>query len=103
MLVADVLRGFICYYLNAYYSGPLLNYPIMDQIKDVFPSYGLAVAIALPVYLLSYIPINNTILLFIQIFIGGFLAFVLCEKTKLPEYIEIKSIVMPYINKVYKK
>lgn len=103
MLIADVIRGLICYYLNAYYSRYLINYPITEQIKDIMPSFGIAVCIAIPVYLISYLPLPTYVTLAIQLIFGGALAFFICEKIKLPEYIEIKSIVMLSINKIVRR
>ena len=103
MLVADVVRGYVCYYLNAYYSRYLLNYPIEEQVKDILPSFGVALGCALPTYLISLIPLPSYLLLFIQMILGSVLAFVICEKSKLPEYIELKGIAMPIINKIIKR
>lgn len=93
MLLADVVRNIICYYLNAYYSKALLNYGISEQVKDVLPSFICAVIIALPVYLLSFFKVNFCLLLILQLLLGGFLLFIVLEKKKLPEYIEIKNII----------
>lgn len=103
MLVGSVLTGFINYYLNAYYSGPFLNYSIKEQIKDILPSFGVAITMAVPVFAMSFIPLNPFILLPLQILVGAFITITICETTKLPEYFEIKDIAMPIINKVIKR
>lgn len=103
MLGGSVVTGCIAYYLNAYYSGPFLNYSIKEQVKDILPSFGVAVAMAVPVYTMSFIPLNPFILLPLQIVVGAVITLVICEATKLPEYIELKGIAMPVINKVIKR
>lgn len=103
MLGGSVVTGCIAYYLNAYYSGPFLNYSIKEQVKDILPSFGVAVAMAVPVYAMSFIPLNPFILLPLQILSGAIITLVICEATKLPEYIELKGIVMPIINKIIKR
>ena len=103
MLGGSVVTGFIAYYLNAYYSGPLLNYSIKEQIKDILPSFGVAVAMAVPVYAMSFIPLNPFIMLLLQIVVGAIITISICEMTKLPEYLELKGIAMPVINKVIKR
>lgn len=103
MLGGSVVTGCIAYYLNAYYSGPFLNYSIKEQVKDILPSFGVAVAMAVPVYAMSFIPLNPFILLPLQIVVGAVITLVICEATKLPEYIELKGIAMPVINKVIKR
>lgn len=103
MLWGSVVTGFIAYYLNAFYSGPFLNYSIKEQVKDILPSFCVAVAMALPVFAMSFTSMNPFVLLPLQIVVGAGITIVICEATKLPEYFEIKVIVMPFINKVIKR
>ncbi len=103
MVMASVFVGFISYYLNAYYSGPFLHYGIRHQIRDIQPSFFVAVGIALPVYLLSFLPFSPFLLLPLQLFVGAVLAVVLCETTKLPEYLEIREIILKVIRKFRKE
>lgn len=103
MLAGSLVTSLIAYYLNAYYSGPFLNYSIKEQIKDILPSFGVAVTIAVPVFALSFIPLNPFLLLPLQIVVGAVFTIGICEVTKLPEYIELKGIAMPIINKVIKR
>lgn len=103
MLAGSVLTGLIAYYLNAYYSGPFLNYSIKEQVKDILPSFGVAVAMAIPVFAMSFIPLNPFILLLLQILTGATITIGICEAIKLPEYSELKGIAMPVINKIIKR
>lgn len=102
MLAGSLVTGIIAYYLNAYYSGPFLNYSIKEQVKDILPSMGVAIAMTIPVYAMNFIPLNPFMLLPIQILIGAVITISICEVTKLPEYIEIKGIVKPVINRFIK-
>ena len=103
MLGCSVVIGCIAYYLNAFYSGPFLNYSIKEQVKDILPSFGVSIAMALPVYVMSFIPLYHFILLPLQIVAGAIITISICEVIKLPEYLEIKGIAMPIINKVIKR
>ncbi|MBR3771539.1 MAG: lipopolysaccharide biosynthesis protein [Clostridium sp.] len=103
MLWGSVVTGLFAYYLNAYYSGPFLNYSIKEQVKDILPSFGVSVAMAVPIYVMSFIPLNSFILLPLQIVAGASITISICEATKLPEYIELKGIAMPIINKVIRR
>ena len=103
MLITSVFAGMISYYLNAYYTSPLLDYGIKEQVKDILPSLGVSVAMAVPVFAMSFIPLNPFILLPLQIVAGAIITISICEVTKLPEYLEIKGIAMPVINKVIKR
>lgn len=100
MLVGTLMSSLISYYLNAYYSGPFLNYSIKEQIKDILPSFGVAVVMVIPVYAMNFIPINPFLLLPLQIVAGALITIGICEAIKLPEYLEIKGIIMPFINKL---
>lgn len=103
MLIASIITGFICFFLNSYYTGKKLGYSSWKQLKDIAPSYGIAFVIALSVYFLKFLPLSNWIILPIQILMGIFVFFVLCEITKLQEYIEVKNIALSAIKKIVKK
>ena len=93
MLIGSVIIGIFSYYLNAYYSGPFLNYSIKEQVKDIFPSFMIAIIIATPVYMMSFLSINSLLLLVLQIIVGVLSIIGICELTKFSTYIEIKEIV----------
>ena len=58
------------------------------------PSFLVALFMALPVYAISYLPLNPFVLLPIQLLAGLLIVLALCEKIGLEEYKEIKSIVL---------
>lgn len=99
MLIASVFIGFVCFFLNSYYSGKELGYSSWMQLKDVAPSFTLAIIIALAVYFLKFLSISYLIILPIQILIGAIVFFVICEKTKMTEYEDIKAMVIPVLSK----
>ncbi len=102
MLWGSVFVGFICYYLNSYYSGRDLNYGIMEQIKDILPSFLMAFLMAAILWSISFISISPFILLPLQIMIGFLIIFAIGEKTKMNEYLELKEIIVSTINKILK-
>jgi len=102
MLWCSVFISFLSLYLNAYYSGRDLNYGIIEQIKDIFPSFLIAFFMAAIVWPISFINISPFILLPTQILIGFVVIFAIGEKTKLNEYIELKEIIISTINKILK-
>lgn len=103
MIAGSVFTGFISYYLNAYYSGPFLNYSIKDQIRDIMPSFIISLVMAAIVYPLSFIHMPQAAIFAIQILLAASVVIGLCEKMKLSEYCEIKAIVLPIIFKVLKR
>ena len=103
MLVGSICTGIISFFLNSYYTGRELNYSSWMQIKDIAPCYGVAIAIALAVYFLKYIPITFWIILPLQIVIGVVVFFVLNEHIGLEEYKTIKEIAKHYFNIILKR
>jgi len=103
MLVGSIITGIIAYFLNSYYSGKKLGYSSWKQLRDIAPSYGIALLVAISVYFFKYLPISNFIILPIQIAVGTGVLFLVCEKTKLEEYREVKGIATAYIIKLRRK
>ena len=99
MLGGSVIVGWIAYYLNAYYSGPYLNYSIGAQIRDILPSMCLALGMAIIVWLAGLLPITPYVLLPIQILIGAAIVFCVCEWKRIDEYMELKQIVLGLLRK----
>ena len=93
MLWVNIFIGIIGYFLNSYYSGRLLGYSSWMQLRDIAPSYALAITIALSVWFLKYLPLSYWIVLPLQIIIGATVFFTLCRLFKLNEYKEIMDIL----------
>ena len=94
MLWVNIFVGIIGYFLNAYYSGRLLGYSSWMQLRDIAPSYALAIATALSVYFLKFLPLNYWVVLPLQIVLGILVFFGLCKIIRMEELEEIKTIVM---------
>ena len=103
MLVASIITGIIAFFLNSYYSGVSLGYSSLMQIKDVSQSYLIAIAIAISVYFLKYLPISVWYILPIQISVAVLALVSLCKLTKCEEYLETKMIVIPILKKIFRK
>lgn len=100
MLYTNLVTGLIAFFLNSYYSGKLLNYSSWMQIKDIAPSYCVAVLVALPVWLLKYLPFSNWAILPIQIIVGFIVFFFICSIAKMEEYEEVKRMALPILYKL---
>ena len=103
MIWGSVFTGMFSYYLNSYYSGKYLNYSMLAQIKDVLPSFGIAVVMAVLTYSVSLLPLSPFILLPMQIVVGISITIMLCEWYKRLEYQEIKSMALSILRKLKKK
>ena len=69
------------------------------QIKDVAPSYGIAIAVAIPVWALNLLPVSEWIKLLVQLVAGLFLLYYICEITKTEEYFETKGVLLSFVKK----
>ena len=103
MLAGSIVTGIIAFFLNSYYTGRDLGYSSWQQLKDVAPSYGIALMIAVSVYFLKYLPVSNFVILPVQLVIGAAVFFGICEKFKIEEYVEVKGLTDNYIKKIRKK
>ena len=99
MLWVNIFVGIIGYFLNAYYSGRMLGYSSWMQLRDIAPSYALAIAIALPVWFLKFLPLSYWIVLPMQVLVGAFTFLAVCKVTKINEYSEILNILKRRKNK----
>ena len=103
MLIGSVVTSLIALILNSYYSGKIFNYTWWMQLKDIAPSLGIAILVAIPLYAFSFIPFSPFIIFPIQILLGFALAYRLCEFFKLEEYILLRSIIVKNLRKFQKK
>ena len=100
MLWGGVIVGFVSYYLNAYYSGLYVDYKIGEQIKDILPSFAVAAIMCLAVLSLNLLNIPYFWLLLLQIVTGVGIVFALCAVFRLEAFIEIKGLLLSYIEKL---
>ena len=97
MLIGSIIVGVANFFLNSYYSGKELGYSSWTQLLDVAPSYGVAFLMAISVYFIKYLPMNNWIILALQIVVGIVVMVAVCELTNLQEYKDVRIICRDYI------
>lgn len=103
MLYVNLLNGLISFFLNSYWTGKFLGYTSWMQIKDIAPSFSLALIIAVSVWFLKYLPVSNWIILPLQVVVGAIVFFFIVHITKMSEYDEVKEMAKPIIRKISKK
>ena len=103
MLCGSVFTSFIAFFLNSYYSAELISYPTLRQIRDVLPTFLVSLTVAGIMWGLSFLPLSYYVVLPLQIVAGLLLAFLIYERLKLPEYMEIRSMVLSILQKVKNK
>ncbi|MCD4832929.1 MAG: lipopolysaccharide biosynthesis protein [Bacteroidales bacterium] len=94
MIVGMIVISLIAYFLNSYYSGKLINYSSIQQLKDISSSFLLAIFVGIVIFVTgNLIQASNFVKLLIQILTGAVLSFGLAEFFKLESYFYIKSII----------
>lgn len=99
MLWGSVCYGVIAYYLNSYYSGKLLGYSFINQLRDIMPLFCIASFMAILIYFISFLPLSPIIVLVFQIIAGIIIIVLVCELFKIEEYLEIKRILFSKIGR----
>lgn len=99
MLYLNLVTGTIIFFLNSYYSGKQIGYSSWMQIKDVAPSYGIAIVVALTIFFIKYLPLSFYVLLPTQIVLGIYVLFLVCIATKMREFMELKDMAASYLQR----
>jgi len=102
MILGMWFNSVFAYFLNSYYSGKLINYPVNEQLTDIMPSLFLALFMGVMVFIAGQaITTGYLSKLIIQLFMGGLLTVAACEIIKLDSYLNIKLIIKEKIISVY--
>jgi O-antigen/teichoic acid export membrane protein len=95
MILGMIIHSFICYFLNSRYAGLMIDYSVIEQIKDITPGFILAGTVAIIIFIPSlFINTIPIILLTGQLLLAALLVLTISEMTKLEPYLEIKEIVL---------
>ena len=93
MIVCMIFHSIISYFLNSYYSGKNIGYSSFQQLKDITPSFILAVLIGGLIFSIALLlDLPNYVVLIIQLITGGGLFFLMGELSKMQDYIFMKEI-----------
>lgn len=93
MICGMIVISIISYYLNSYYTGILIKYPILEQLRDLFSSLIMAILMGISIYAAGLLPFpNHWSMLFVQITIGLFVYLFLCRIFRIAAFMEIWQI-----------
>lgn len=99
MLISSAIVSWVCVFLYTYYTNKYYGYSTIEQFKDIMPSFGVALLMAVPVYLLTFLPISGYILLPVQIVLGFLLVVFWGRVLKLEEYKFVKETVKSLLSR----
>jgi teichuronic acid exporter len=92
MIYGMIVMSSISYYLNSYYTGVLIGYPVREQLRDLFSYLIMAVLMGMAVYAAGLLPFpNQWSVLLVQITIGVVIYVCLCWLFRLTAFMEIKQ------------
>jgi len=99
MIAGMIVNTIVAYYLNSYWSGKMIGYSFKDQVKDILPSFVLALVVGTAVYLVGLLlPLIPLWQLLIQLVSGGILLLVLCETLQIKDYVFVKKLASEKFN-----
>ena len=99
MLWGAVFTSVIFFFLNSYYASGLINYSSWNQIKDIFPSFSVAIVTSAVMWCCTLLNLQEELMLFIQCSVGFCFFIFVNETIKLNEYFDLKSILIYYVSR----
>ncbi len=94
MIYGMMIVSIIGYALSSYYTGVLINYPLTEQIRDLFPYLNIAVLMGISVYAVGLLPFPSPwCTLLVQIPIGIIIYACLCLVFRLTAFMEVWQTV----------
>ncbi|MFV0590520.1 MAG: lipopolysaccharide biosynthesis protein [Draconibacterium sp.] len=95
MIVGMIVNSIIGYLINSYFSGQLIGYSTIQQIKDILPSFLLAIIVNVIVFFIGEVLTSSSwIVLGIQLILGAALFVGFGEILKMHDYLYIKKIIL---------
>ncbi len=101
LVISMVATAYVSYFINSYYSGRLINYPVREQLADLAPYLVASVIMALAAYLLKFIlPFGDVGMLLCQGSVAVATYFLFSLLFKLDAVNELRLIASSLINKI---
>ncbi|HDT12114.1 MAG TPA: hypothetical protein ENO01_00500 [Candidatus Marinimicrobia bacterium] len=95
MIIGMVFNGLIGYLMFSSWTGKIIKYPVMEQVKDITTPFLIALLMGIIVYLFGIIvswPLGFVLLF--QIVSGGLLTVLLTFILYKDAFLQIKNIIM---------
>lgn len=90
MIGGMIVMSVLSYYLNSYYNGVLIKYPIREQVADLLPYLAVSALMGSAVYAAGLLAFpNQWSLLLTQVVGGGILYVCLCRAFRLAAFLDV--------------
>ncbi len=94
LILGMLIISLIAYFLNSYWSGQLIGYSSLEQLKDILPSFLLALSGGAVAYLTGMLLNTSHLLtLIIQVTVSGIFVIGLVEFLSFNDYLYLKVII----------
>lgn len=94
IIYGQIVTSIFAYFLNAYYTGKMINYSIKEQINDIIPIICIASIMGGGVYIMSYVGIDSKlVLLMLQVVVGILIYIAINYIFKVPVFVEFVEII----------
>lgn len=94
MIAGMMINTLVDFYLNNHWSRKMIGYSFMEQVRDILPSFLLAIAVGAGVYVVGVIsPWGSASTLFIQMVCSVLLTILITETTRHRDYLYLKGII----------
>lgn len=99
MVIGMVVTNWFAFFLYGSFAGKEIKYSAFNQLRDMLPSFLIATLVAIPVWGVTLLPLEVSIIFPIQLCFGLVLVVIICECTRINEYIELKKLVLKVIKR----
>jgi O-antigen/teichoic acid export membrane protein len=90
MIYGMIFLSTFAYYINSYYTGVLIGYPMREQLGDLFPYLITSVLMGIAVYAAGLLPFGNYwSMLLVEIAVGIVTYVAICRLFRLTTFMEI--------------
>jgi len=93
--VGQVCSSIIGYYINCFYTGRLIGYSFVQQVKDLLPMLSVALVMGVGVSMVGWIDYSSELMrLTIQVFTGLVSYGILCKVQRIESYQAMERLVV---------
>lgn len=96
LLWTQVFTAILFFIIYSYFSGRLINYSTIEQVKDIAPSILLSVILALGLYIFydSISHLNNILVIIFTVVVGYLFYFITAYVCRMQQIIFIKDLIL---------
>src|SRR5699024_9785939 len=100
LLLVFIVQSYIALIINSYYSGKEISYSLIQQLKDISPSFLISIAMSIIVFLSNFFLYGAMGIKLIEHIIIGFIIYVIFVwLAKIKEFIAIYNLIVSFLRR----